>query len=89
MLRGTRHVKLIEDFNKLWERLIELSNKGIPDVRLAIYTNTETMIVLLFWILFYLFLFSENNGNHCYRIVQVSTQALSVLRFWRNNDTYD
>lgn len=25
-------IKLITDFHKLWERLIELSNKAIPDV---------------------------------------------------------
>ncbi|XP_046746064.1 serine/threonine-protein kinase ATR isoform X2 [Diprion similis] len=30
-LRVSRHTKLIQDFNRLWERLIELSNKAIPE----------------------------------------------------------
>lgn len=29
--------KLIKDFHKLWERLIELSNKTIPDVSVIIH----------------------------------------------------
>lgn len=37
--------KLISDFHKLWERLIELSNKAIPDVsKLILYINFYIMI---------------------------------------------
>lgn len=31
-LKTVEMTKLIRDFHKLWERLIELSNKAIPDV---------------------------------------------------------
>lgn len=37
--------KLISDFHKLWERLIELSNKTIPDVsKIILYINFYIMI---------------------------------------------
>lgn len=37
--------KLIKDFHKLWERLIELSNKAIPDVSYKIYYNKINKIL--------------------------------------------
>jgi len=37
--------KLIKDFHRLWERLIELSNKSIPDVSYSIVISTKLIIM--------------------------------------------
>lgn len=36
--------KLIKDFHRLWERLIELSNKSIPDVSYPIVISAKLII---------------------------------------------
>jgi len=36
--------KLIKDFHRLWERLIELSNKSIPDVSYSIIISAKLIM---------------------------------------------
>lgn len=45
--------KLISDFHKLWERLIELSNKAIPDVS-KIILNIN-FFIMIFYNIIYIF----------------------------------